>query len=123
MSESEQAVERVKQLVIDALDELKAVDMAVLDVRGRSSVTDYMVVVSGTSTRHVKAMADNVVSEAKKAGLPPLGVEGADQAQWVLVDMGDVVAHIMMPETRAFYQLEKFWSELGPEDEGESRAG
>ena len=117
-----EAVEKVKDLVVSALEDMKAVDLTVIDVQGKSSLTDYMVIVSGTSSRHVKAMANNVVIEAKKAGIPPMGVEGEQQGEWVLVDMGDVVAHIMMPETRAFYQLEKFWSDVGS-DEGESNVG
>lgn len=118
-----EAVENLKQRVVGALEDMKAVDLTVLDVRGKSSVTDYMVVVSGTSSRHVKAMADNVVMETKKAGTPPLGVEGDQQGDWVLVDLGDVIAHIMMPETRAFYQLEKFWSDLGSDENRSSQAG
>jgi len=102
-------VEEIKALVINALEELKAVDVAVLDVRGKSSVTDFMVIASGTSNRHVKAMANNVVVEAKKAGIIPLGVEGESTSEWVLVDLVDVVVHIMLPETRDFYQLEKLW--------------
>jgi len=110
-------VENIKKLVIDALEDMKAVDMVVLDVREKSNVTDYMVIVSGTSNRHLKAMANNVVVEAKKAGITPLGVEGEDQAEWVLVDMGDVVVHIMLQDTRDFYQLEKLWSEDSPEEQ------
>jgi len=102
-------VEEIKALVINALEELKAVDVVVLDVRGKSSVTDFMVIASGTSNRHVKAMANNVVVEAKKAGIIPLGVEGENISEWVLVDLVDVVVHIMLPETRDFYQLEKLW--------------
>ncbi len=115
-------VEKVKDLVVDSLNDMKAVDMVVLDVRGKSSVTDYMVIVSATSSRHVKAMASSVVADAKKADLPPLGIEGEQQGDWVLVDMGDVLVHIMMPETRAFYQLEKFWSDLAS-DQGEAGLG
>ncbi len=102
-------VDVIKDLAIKALDDMKAVDLAVLDVRGKSSVTDFMVIVSGTSGRHVKAMANNVVVEAKKAGIKPLGVEGEASNEWVLVDLVDVVVHIMLPETRDFYQLEKLW--------------
>jgi len=110
-------VESIKKLVIEALEDMKAVGMVVLDVREKSNVTDYMVIVSGTSNRHLKAMANNVVVEAKKAGITPLGVEGEDQAEWVLVDMGDVVVHIMLQDTRDFYQLEKLWSEDSPEEQ------
>ena len=109
-------VEEVKNLVVKALEDLKAVDLTVLDVRGKSSVTDYMVIVSGTSARHLKAMANNVIVESKKAGIKPLGVEGEASNEWVLVDLVDVVVHIMLPETRDFYQLEKLW-EAGSVDE------
>jgi ribosome-associated protein len=101
--------EEIKDLVVTALEDLKAVDVVVLDVRGKSSVTDFMVIASGTSDRHLKAMANNVVVEAKKAGIMPLGIEGEASSEWVLVDLVDVVVHIMMPETRDFYQLEKLW--------------
>ncbi len=110
-------VDNIKKLVVAALEDMKAVNMTVLDVRDKSNVTDYMVIVSGTSNRHLKAMANNVVVEAKKAGIPPLGVEGEGQAEWVLVDMGDVVVHIMLQDTRDFYQLEKLWSEDSPEEQ------
>lgn len=109
-------VEEVKDLVVKTLDDMKAVDLTVLDVRGKSSVTDFMVIVSGTSGRHVKAMANSVVVEVKKAGINPLGVEGESTSEWVLVDLVDVVVHIMLPETRDFYQLEKLW-EAGSVDE------
>ncbi len=103
-------VEKIKDVAIAALEDLKAVDMTVLDVRGKSSVTDYMIVVSGTSSRHLKALANSVVVESKKAGYTPLGIEGADTGEWVLVDLGDVVVHVMTVAIRDFYQLEKLWS-------------
>lgn len=109
-------VEEVRDLVVKALEDLKAVDLAVLDVRGKSSVTDYMVIASGTSARHLKAMANNVIVESKKAGIKPLGIEGEASNEWVLVDLVDVVVHIMLPEARDFYQLEKLW-EAGSVDE------
>ena len=102
-------------LVVDALEDIKGRDITVLDVTNLTDVTDALVVVSGTSNRQVKAMADNVVEKAKKAGHQPLGVEGLESADWVLVDLGDVVVHIMLPETRAFYELEKLWS-VRPDD-------
>ena len=108
--------EEIKDLVVNALEDLKAVDLTVLDVRGKSSVTDFMVIASGTSDRHLKAMANNVIVEAKKAGIKPLGIEGEASSEWVLVDLVDVVVHMMMPETRDFYQLEKLW-EAGSVDE------
>ena len=97
-------------LVVDALEDLKAVDPKILDVRGISSVMDYLVIASGNSSRHVKSLADNVVIKAKEAGLPPIGVEGENAADWVLVDLGDVVVHVMQPAARSFYDLERLWS-------------
>ncbi|MEA2094948.1 MAG: ribosome silencing factor [Pseudomonadota bacterium] len=96
-------------LVIDALEELKGVDIKVLDVSSLTSITDRMVIASGTSTRHVQALANNVALKAKRAGCPALGVEGEQAAEWVLVDLGDVVVHVMMPPVREFYALEKLW--------------
>jgi len=100
---------QLKELVVAALEEIKAKDIVVLDVRKLTSITDMMVVASGTSTRQVKALADNVVEKAKAAGCRPLGVEGEREAEWVLVDLADVVVHVMLPSTRDFYQLEKLW--------------
>jgi ribosome-associated protein len=96
-------------LVLDALDEMKAKNVASLDVRDLTSVADDMVIASGTSNRHVKALADNVVERAKKAGYAPLGTEGENGAEWILVDLGDVIVHLMLPATREFYDLERLW--------------
>ena len=93
-----------------ALDELKARDAVEIDVRGKSSVTDYMIVASGTSTRHVKSIADEVIRFVKKLDVMPLGVEGEREAEWVLVDLGDVVVHVMLPRVREFYALERLWT-------------
>jgi len=101
--------EQLLQWVLDALDDLKARDVTVLDVRGQTCVTDYMVVASGTSERHVHALADNVVEKLAERKIKPLGVEGEHSRDWVLVDLGDVIVHVMLPETRQFYQLEKLW--------------
>ena len=101
---------RLRQLAVDALEDLKAVDILELDVRKLSNFTDYMIIASGRSARQVAALAENVVVKAKQAGEPPLGVEGMRAGEWVLVDLGDVVVHVMQPEVREFYQLEKLWS-------------
>ena len=102
--------DRLLEIVLAALDDIKGVDCKVIDVRGLTSITDRMVIVSGTSSRHIKALADNVVLQAKQHGFPALGVEGESGSEWILVDLVDVVVHIMMPEIREFYALEKLWS-------------
>ncbi|MFP7721912.1 ribosome silencing factor [Lysobacter sp. A3-1-A15] len=111
-------VDALLRTVRGAIDELKAKDVVEIDVRGKSSVTDYMVVVSGTSTRHVKSIADEVVKQAKQLDVMPLGVEGEREAEWVLVDLGDVVVHVMLPRVREFYALERLWTvgDQPPED-------
>ncbi|OHE89749.1 MAG: ribosome silencing factor, partial [Lysobacterales bacterium RIFOXYA1_FULL_68_6] len=103
-----------------ALQELKAKDVVEIDVRGKSSVADYLVIASGTSTRHVKSIADEVVKFAKKLDVMPLGVEGEREAEWVLVDLGDVIVHVMLPRVREFYALERLWTvgDQPPEDIG-----
>jgi len=106
--------EAARELVVDALEEIKAVNIAQLDVRELSDVMDCLVICSGTSNRHVKSLADNVVVKCKQAGLQPLGVEGQDAGEWVLVDLGDVVVHIMLPATRDFYDLERLWMNPHP---------
>ncbi|WP_058834293.1 ribosome silencing factor [Luteimonas abyssi] len=93
-----------------ATEELKAKDTVEIDVRGKTSVCDYMVVVSGTSSRHVKSIADEVVKYAKRLDVQPLGVEGEREAEWVLVDLGDVVVHVMLPRVREFYAIERLWT-------------
>ena len=101
-----------------ALEELKARDVREIDVRGKTGITDFMVIASGTSSRHVKSIADEVVKQARQAGIAPMGVEGEREAEWVLVDLGDVVVHVMMPRTREFYGLERLWTvgDSAPED-------
>ena len=101
-----------------ALEELKARDTVEIDVRGKTSVCDFMVVTSGTSSRHVKSVADEVIKHAKRLGVQPLGVEGEREAEWVLVDLGDVVVHVMLPRVREFYALERLWTvgDQPPED-------
>src|SRR5690349_16577724 len=103
------------QLVREAIEEIKGLDLKFIDVRELTTITDYMVVCTGTSNRHVKSIADNIIKCAKEAGYRPLGVEGLDAGEWALVDLGDVVAHVMQVQTRAFYQLEKLWDVPPPE--------
>jgi ribosome-associated protein len=103
---------RSKQLLAlaeNALTDLKARDVTVLDVRQLTPIADYMVVASGTSDRHVKSIADRLVQRASDAGCPPMGIEGAESGEWVLVDLADVVVHIMQPKAREFYKLESLW--------------
>ncbi len=101
------------KLVTDALDDLKGQEILHIDIGEKSSIADAMVVATGTSRRHVKSLAEQVRLKAKDAGEPPLGVEGEDTGDWVLVDLGDVIVHVMTGETREFYALEKLWS-VGP---------
>ena len=102
--------EQLKHLIVNALDDLKAVNTVVLDVTGLTDVMDFLVISSGTSNRHVKSLASNVSMEAKKQGMRPLGIEGDDAGEWVLVDFGDVVVHVMLPATRDLYDLERLWT-------------
>ncbi|MFT6909349.1 MAG: ribosome-associated protein [Oleiphilaceae bacterium] len=104
----------LKSLVIESLEDLKADNICVIDVKDKTSVTDFMVVASGTSTRHVRSLAENLVTEVKSKGVKTLGVEGADVSDWVLVDLGEVVVHVMLPSARTFYDLEGFWRD-GPD--------
>ena len=103
-------IEKLLATVHAAVEELKAKDVVEIDVRGKSSVTDFMVIASGTSSRHVKSIADEVVRFAKRLDVMPLGVEGELEAEWVLVDLGDVVVHVMLPRVREFYALERLWT-------------
>ena len=118
------SVESLLKTVHAAVEELKAKDVTRIDVRGKSSVCDYMVIASGTSTRHVKSIADEVVRFAKKLNVMPLGVEGEREAEWVLVDLGDVVVHVMLPRVREFYALERLWTvgDQQPDEHGETGA-
>lgn len=101
--------DQLQELVVTALEDFKAVDIQIIDVSGRNPLTELFVIASGSSSRHVKSMADNLIVQAKAAGCQPLGVEGQRNAEWVLVDLNDVIVHLMLPQTRAFYNLEKLW--------------
>ncbi|MEH0833064.1 ribosome silencing factor [Pectobacterium cacticida] len=99
----------LQDFVIDKIDDLKAQDIVALNVKGKSSITDYMVICTGTSTRHVVSIAEHVVQASRAAGLIPLGIEGENTADWVVVDLGDVMVHVMQEESRQLYELEKLW--------------
>ena len=102
--------EALTDLVVDALDDVKAKDIVRLDVRNMTTVTDYMIVASGTSNRHVKALVENVAEKAKEAGHRAIGIEGEEGGEWVLLDLQDTLVHVMLPKVREFYNLEKLWS-------------
>lgn len=108
-------IDTLKNLATDALEELKGRDITALDVAKLTDVTDVMLIASGTSTRHVSALAQNVVEKAKAQGLHPRGVEGGGNADWMLVDLGDVIVHVMLPDARELYDLERLWADLPAE--------
>ena len=108
---STQTTEQLKAIVLAALENAKANDVRQLDVRRLTDITDWMVVASGTSTRHVLALADHVRTQMKAQGLSPIGTEGESGSDWVLLDYGDVVVHLMLPDTRGFYDLEGLWDD------------
>ena len=101
--------EQLVKLAIAALEDLKAKDITTIDVRGKTSITDFMVIASGTSGRHVKSLAENVLEKVKEQGVRPVGNEGLDGGEWALLDLGDVVVHVMQEATREFYDLERLW--------------
>jgi ribosome-associated protein len=107
-------LEQLKQLVVDTLADMKARDVEVMDVRGKTAVTDLMILASGTSDRHVKAIAETVAFRAKEAGEPPLGTEGLNEGEWALVDLNGIVVHVMLPKVRDYYGLERLWSAPAP---------
>jgi len=109
VASGEPGFEQLRQLVLDSLQDFKAIDIQEIDVSSLNPLTERFVIASGSSSRHVKSMAENLIMKAKAAGNPPLGVEGQKQAEWVLVDLNDIVVHLMLPKTRAFYNLEKLW--------------
>jgi ribosome-associated protein len=99
----------LQDFVIDKIDDLKGQDIIAIDVKGKSSITDCMIICTGTSSRHVMSIADHVVQESRAAGMMPLGVEGENAADWIVVDLGDVMVHVMQEESRRLYELEKLW--------------
>ena len=115
-----QTTDEHSNIVVSALEDLKAKDIMVLHVGDISTVADTMIIATGTSNRHVKALAENVAFEAKQQDWLSIGMEGDDIAEWVLVDFGDVIVHVMLPTTREFYDLESLWAlkpDSNPEQE------
>ncbi|RUO59451.1 ribosome silencing factor [Pseudidiomarina insulisalsae] len=100
---------QLRDFVVDKLEDLKGRDIKVLDVQEQTDIAEYMIICSGNSKTHVKSLANHVATEAKHQGVPPIGVEGGETSEWVLVDLGDVVVHIMQESSRDFYELEKLW--------------
>mgnify|MGYP006053359377 FL=1 len=101
--------EDLVKLAITALEEIKAQDITTIDVRGKTSITDFMLIASGTSSRHVKSLVENVLEKVKEQGVRPIGTEGMDTGEWALLDLGDIVVHVMLPTAREFYDLERLW--------------
>ena len=109
--------EALRDLVVDTLEDLKGRDLVTLPVAELTDITDYMILASGTSNRHVKSLVDRLVETAKEASHPPNGVEGRETNEWVLVDLGDVLVHVMQAETRKFYDLERLWQDIPTDSE------
>ena len=103
-------VDELRDLVVSTLEDMKAFDIVTIDVRGKTAITDYFIIASGTSDRHVKSTAETVAFQAKQAGVPPIGQEGLQEGEWALVDLNGVVVHIMQAKVRDFYQLERLWN-------------
>ncbi len=103
--------------ITEILEDLKAINTVCLDVRHLTSITDAMIITSGRSDRHVRAIADALIERCKEAGIRPLGVEGMESSEWVLVDFADAIVHVMLPKTREFYEIEKLWDLSKPRSE------
>lgn len=106
--------DKLKAIIFDALEDIKALDIVELDIREKSTFAEFMFVVSGTSNRHLQAIVNNVSDSAKEAGFEHIGREGSPGSEWVLIDYGDIVVHVMLPETRAYYDMERLWQGPGP---------
>ena len=101
----------LKEFIINTLEDNKAEDIISINVQNKTSVTDYMIIVSGRSSRHVKSIADNLIKTLKKNKIKPIGIEGYIKSEWILLDFGDLLVHVMHPDKRNFYSLEKLWDE------------
>jgi ribosome-associated protein len=112
-------IKKLVDITLSALDDVKAIDVTVFEVSKLTSISDYMIIASGRSKRQVNALAEKVIEVAKENGIQPLGVEGKTEGEWVLVDLGDIIVHLMHPESREYYQLEKLWG-TGTDREAES---
>ena len=112
----------LKTVIPDALADMKALEVKLLDVRGLTDIADFMVIASGTSDRHVRSVAQRVVEKVKEAGFRPLGVEGQQDGDWVLIDLSEVIVHVMLPRVREFYGLEKLWDTGTPRRAAAARA-
>ena len=115
--------DQLQELVVSSLEDFKAIEILVIDVAGKSPLTDRLVIASGNSTRHVKSMAENLIVNAKAEGYTPVGVEGQREGEWVLVDLNDVIVHLMLPQTRAFYNLENLWEVSAKHRDGVRSSG
>lgn len=113
----------LQELTIEALEDIKAADIRVLDVRDKTTITDVMIIATGNTARQVKALVNSIVEKAKEAGVSTVAVEGEDYGEWALVDLGDVVVHVMQPSVRHFYNLEKLWGEQSPPLSQEDHSG
>ena len=102
-------LDALKALTLEAIEDVKAFDIKMIDVQGRNSLTDVLIFASARSDRQAKAIANNVIEKSKQAGVQPIGVEGMQTGDWVLVDLGDIVVHVMLPQVRDFYNIEKLW--------------
>lgn len=112
----------LEKQVLAALEDMKAVNVKLLDVRGQTDITDAMIVASGNSDRHVRAIADRVIEKARESGRRPLGVEGTRDSEWVLVDLQDLLVHVMLPRVREFYAIEQLWEAATPAPRTSRRA-
>ena len=112
----------LQDLVLETLDNFKAQEVCVLDVKSLTTITDTMIIATGNSNRHVRALAENIVKKAKEEGHMPLGVEGKSDAEWILIDLGDVVVHVMLARVREFYNLEKLWRPSSHQPENNFKA-